>query len=89
MKKQKCPKCGATCIQDAELVIFACNTEHGTFFNQSALCRERVKNAKLKKQVEKLKMESKYWRDHHDFMQEHCNVKNKQLDEFLNKNTKF
>lgn len=35
MKKQKCPKCSSKCIQDAELVIFACNTENGTYFNQS------------------------------------------------------
>lgn len=63
MKKQKCPKCSSQCIQDAELVIFACNTENGTYFNQSELCKERVKNAKLKKQVERMKerAESAEW----------------------------
>ena len=53
----KCPRCGAK--------NFSCESEAGTcdvdmpFFDQSDLCRERCKVAKLKKQNDKLKERTK------------------------------
>lgn len=64
MKKQKCPKCSAKrCAPD----LFECKSEECRDFDsgeltggvrQSVLCRERCKVAKLKKQVDRLKLEN-------------------------------
>lgn len=61
----KCPKCGAA---KKEIYSFWCDSKPDGFpagfqFEQSALCRERCKVAKLKKKVAKLKerAESAEW----------------------------
>ena len=62
MKKQKCPKCGQKANPKGEnSTIYQClSAEIGMVgFVQSPHCRERVKVAKLKKQVERLKNQIK------------------------------
>jgi len=67
MKKQRCPKCSAPRRSGSH---YECDSRQLTEMGgtkpqhtQSALCRERCKVAKLKKQVEKLKerAESAEW----------------------------
>ena len=74
MKKKKCPKCGKPILYESNISrTFDCHTfqpKEGAVLVQSELCKKRVKVAKLKNQVEKLKIEAKYWREHHDFLQD-------------------
>lgn len=87
MSQDKCPKCSAKrCAPD----LFECKSEEYRDFDsgeltggirQSLLCRERCKVAKLKKQVEKLKVEVAYWRDLQSYSEETCGMLIKQISE--------